>query len=305
MSETTPTPADYSPSVHRPSRRNALIIGALGVALLVALLFATTRNDQHSPATGASVDVGHIHGIGVDPADGVLYIGAHLGTFSVDADGTVVPVGSERNDTMAFTVTGPGRFLASGHPGPGSEQPVHLGLIQSRDAADSWDPVSLSGVADFHAIDVGPTGRTWAADSVRGLLLTSTNTVDWQKVGSGQFIDVAADPAGADTALITTGAGELRSVDAAGESASVPDSPALTFLDWMRDGSIVGLDPEGQVMVSTADLSTWEAVGQVPGQPTALDLAAEAWYAASTSGLYASTDSGTSWEPLFTYGSAQ
>lgn len=34
---------------------------------------------------------------------------------------------------------GPGRFLASGHPAPGTDQPAHLGVIESRDAAGSWE----------------------------------------------------------------------------------------------------------------------------------------------------------------------
>jgi photosystem II stability/assembly factor-like uncharacterized protein len=294
--------SDKSTPRSSPSRGAKAFIGAAGLGLVAALSIAAVRDDDHSPAAADGVEVGHIHGIGVDPADGQLYIGAHLGTFGVDDDGAVEPVGAVRNDTMAFTVTGPGRFLASGHPEPGSDQPVHLGLIESSDAATSWQPVSLAGLADFHAIDVGAEGRTWAADSARGLLLTSTDFAEWDVVARGSFIDVAVDPAGDDSALATTGAGELRSYDAAGEVVPVPGAPTLTFLDRSEQGWIVGLDPSGRVMVSTDDAGTWDGSGQVPGQPSALEVSEKGWYAASDRGLFFSDDSGSTWDPLFTYG---
>lgn len=303
-SKIVPTPPSPPPtsSVRLPSRRSALIIGTLGVALIVGLLFAATRGDRHPLGqTTAGVEVGHIHGIGIDPGSGRLYIGAHRGTFSVTPDGAVAPVGAVRNDTMAFTVTGPGRFLASGHPELGTDQPVHLGLIESRDAARTWDPVSLSGAADFHALDVGGGGRTWGVDSARQLLLSSNDGLVWGTVTRGQFIDVAADPAGEDIALATTGTGELRSYDPAGKSAGLPDTPPLTFIDWSERDLLVGLHPDGTVLVSTTTASSWETAGQVPGRPSALEVSDDAWYAASDQGLYLSTDDGKSWQALFTY----
>ncbi|WP_309650723.1 F510_1955 family glycosylhydrolase [Nocardioides sp.] len=288
-----------------PSPRSALIIAALAVALIAALLFALTRADRH-PAAQASggVEVGHIHGIGVDPADGQLYIGAHLGTFSVTGEGTVEPVGDVRNDTMAFTVAGPGRFLASGHPELGTDHPVHLGLIESRDAATTWEPVSLAGDADFHALDVATDGRTWGIDSARGLLLTSSDNRSWDTVAQGRFIDLAADPTGQDVTLATTGTGQLRFYDPAGTSTAVPGSPTLTFVDWAAPDLLVGLGPDGTVYTSTGTASEWQRAGRVPGQPSALEVTTTSWYAASDQGLFSSTTSGTSWEPVFTYGTA-
>lgn len=40
-------------------------------------------------------------------------------------------------DLMGFTVAGPDRFLASGHPGPGADLPEPLGLVESRDGGQS------------------------------------------------------------------------------------------------------------------------------------------------------------------------
>ncbi len=302
---TSPPPDPLSSSGRMSSPRSALVIATLGAALVAGLLFAVTRGDEHTaPQAAGGVEVGHIHGIGVDPADGQLYIGAHLGTFSVTPEGTVEPVGAVRNDTMAFTVTGPGRFLASGHPELGTDQPVHLGLIESRDAATTWEPVSLAGGADFHALDVATDGRTWGIDSARGLLLTSTDNRSWDTVANDQFIDLAADPTAQDVTLATTGTGQLRFYDPAGTSTAVPGSPTLTFIDWAAPDLLVGLGPDGTVYTSTGTASVWQPAGRVPGQPSALEVTTTGWYAASDQGLFSSTTSGTSWEPVFTYGTA-
>ena len=304
--DTTPTPTGPTASSARfPSRRSALVIAALGVAVITGLFFAVTRGDEHpAPQAAGGVQVGHIHGIGVDPGDGQLYVGAHLGTFRVTPQGTVTPVGAVRNDTMAFTVAGPGRFLASGHPEVGTDQPVHLGLIESRDAATTWEAMSLAGDADFHALDVSTGGRTWGVDSARGLLLTSTDNRAWDTVATGQFIDLAAAPTGQDVALVTTGTGQLRFYAPEGATTAVPDSPVLTFIDWASPDLVDGLGPDGTVFTSTGTASEWQRAGRVPGQPSALEVSDAGWYAASDQGLFSSASSGTTWKPVFTYGTA-
>ena len=58
-----------------------------------------------------------MHGLGIDPADGALFIATHTGLYRV-APGSdkARRVGSGFRDTMGFTVVGPNRFLQSGHP---------------------------------------------------------------------------------------------------------------------------------------------------------------------------------------------
>ncbi len=54
---------------------------------------------------------------------------------------------------MGFTVVGPDHFLGSGHPDGRDDLPPFLGLIESTDAARTWEPVSLLGEADFHVLE--------------------------------------------------------------------------------------------------------------------------------------------------------
>jgi len=212
-----------------PSLRAAWVIGAAGLILAAGLLLFAVIGNEHDPAQPAaqheSMDIGHVHGIGVDPADDDLYIGAHFGLFSIDEQGTVRLVGERRNDTMAFTVTGPNRFLASGHPAlTDNDQPVHLGLIESRDAGRSWQPVSLSGEADFHALEVRH-GRTWGVDSAGGRLLTSTDPAQWTVLTRRPLLDIAVEPRAANRALATTPSGKLVSFRTNGFRVAISQAP--------------------------------------------------------------------------------
>lgn len=307
---TRSTPRPFSPTQNSPApnRRTALIIGGAGLALIVAMLVWVARGDSHSNApeavdgVGGPVEVGHIHGIGVDPADGRLYIGAHQGVFAVGPDGALQPAGTERFDTMGFTVAGPGRFLASGHPQLDSDRPNHLGLFESGNTADTWASTSLAGEADFHALESTGT-RIWGADSVGARLLTSTDGLEWDVLAEGQFIDVAADPSNPERTLATDATGQLRAYTATGIEGGVPDAPVLTYLDWPTADELAGLAPDGTTLLSRDQGTTWQTRGTVPGNPSAfeIDVDGGAWYAASDAGLFTSTDDGTSWTPLFTY----
>lgn len=46
-----------------------------------AMLTLASRGEPNPPATGSSAApfIGHVHGLGVDPADQVLYVAAHGG----------------------------------------------------------------------------------------------------------------------------------------------------------------------------------------------------------------------------------
>lgn len=277
------------------NRHGAFIIGGALVLLALLSLGLLLRDHPSKRPELTPIGTGHIHGIGVDPADGAVYFGAHFGMFKVSESGDVVPVGRVRNDTMAFTVVGEKHFLASGHPDLTSDQPAHLGLIESTDAAQSWDTTALAGEADFHALEA-TAARTWGIDAVAGRLLTSTDRVSWTSIARGEFVDLAGDPTDADQVLVTTGDGQLRAhTDRRGFSAVLAGAPLLAFIDWPAPDELVGLAQDGGVALSMDGGATWNKVGQVPGQPTALEVTSGRWYAATDRGLFESTDGGGAW----------
>ena len=279
-----------------PARRGAvLIIGAATLLLVTLAVVAITepQSDDHSgTGTGRSggVTIGHVHGITADPslAEGVVLVGAHHGLFAVDPAGHATRVGANTADVMALTEAAPRQLLASGHPGePG--QPTNLGLITSRDGGHSWEPVSLRGAADFHALEHA-RARTWGIEATTGGLLTSAEEHTWKTVTgpvTGQpFIDLAVDPTDPDKVLVTTAAGQLMQITATGKVHRLDGAPPLGYLDWPAAETLVGVDSAGLVRRSTDGGQDWTELGRVTGMPTALSVIDDTWYVATGDGLF-------------------
>lgn len=107
----------------------------------------------------------HIHGLGIDPADGSLYAATHSGLDRIRGDGADI-VANRYQDTMGFTVVGRRHFMASGHPDLREDLPPLLGLLESRDAGRTWKKRSLLGEADFHTLRHAH-GQIWATTAHR------------------------------------------------------------------------------------------------------------------------------------------
>jgi hypothetical protein len=71
---------------------------------------------QHTPEVSDPGPI-HVHGLGINPADGALFVATHTGLFRAGpGERSAKRVVDRFQDTMGFTVTGPDRFLGSGHP---------------------------------------------------------------------------------------------------------------------------------------------------------------------------------------------
>lgn len=290
----------FCPRVSPPAStiKSARTIAVLGVT---ALAVAAGCSDSDSPSppgvpnAAEGTVLGHVHGLGVDPADRTLYVASHFGVFRVANDGTAERVADRWQDTMGFAIVGPGHFLASGHPDPRERLPSSLGLIESTDSGETWDAVSLLGDADLHAIE--PVGeRIYAYDSLTGSLITTANRRDWETITTQPLYDLAANPDAPETVYATTDRGVLVASTAGQEPVEVENSPTLTGMDWQPDGPLVGVGPDGTVMV-TEDPSTgqWREVGAIDGPAEAVDAVEGRWHAATESGVYESTDDGETW----------
>jgi hypothetical protein len=130
-------------------------------------------SSTRTTATSGTTDqVGHVHGLGVNPADDTLYVASHLGVYRMDDGKRPIRIADRYQDTMGFTVVGPDRFLASGHRDLREDLPSSLGLIYSTDAARSWTALSLQGQADFHILEPA-ADRLYANDGISSRLLTT------------------------------------------------------------------------------------------------------------------------------------
>lgn len=193
-------PETHAPRSTAAQRRLSLVLPWLLPVLFIAGVLAfTVRGGDEQDRTlepAPSNVMGHIHGLGVDDEEPTVYIGAHFGFFRASAGEAPERVGGTWHDTMAFLRVGAGDFLASGHPDLRSDLPVHLGLIGSTDEGQTWQPLSLSGEADFHALD--SVGR-WVVgyDSHRQRILASNDRKTWITIDEGPMLDVAIAPASA------------------------------------------------------------------------------------------------------------
>lgn len=265
-----------------------------GVLLPALLVLAGCRGSAPGPADhGDHVDLAHIHGLGINPADGELYAGSHHGVFRIPGKVEPEQVAGRTQDFMGFTIVGPDHFLASGHPGPDDTgQPPHLGLLESRDGAKTWQTRSLSGEVDFHALEA-KHDRVYGYDSQTGRLMVSGDEKNWDRRAQLPLADIAVSPDDPKVVLATTREGPARSADGGRTFTAIDGAPLLVLVDWPGKQRLVGVGPDGVVHTSADGGRTWTKGGQVPGQPAAMTTHGKAEvYVATEAGIHRSTDGG-------------
>lgn len=302
----------------RPRRRRAsfatVAVARLTAALAALALLAGCSDDQAPPAAERPVadnpvvaDPGpvHVHGLGVNPGDGALFLATHTGLFRLPEgeNEKAERVAGRYQDTMAFTIVGPDRFLGSGHPDGREDLPPYLGLIESRNAGASWRPLSLLGEVDFHLLETAgktvygfgsnferrePTflasddrGRTWAQRAApEPLLALAIDPLDSRRiVASGDSVNVSGD-----------GGRTWRTVGA---------KPGL--LAWPSPKRLYSVDERGVVAVSATGGRSWQATGSLGGAPAAFESAGrQRLLAALHDGtVKQSRDGGVTWRVRF------
>ncbi len=281
--------------------RRSPMLARLAVAVAVGVLASgcasnTDGGSSQHDEPGSSIqtaELEHIHGLGIDPADGMLYAGSHYGLFRVPDEGAPTRV-SPIQDFMGFTVAGPNRFLASGHPGEGQDGPSSVGLIESTDGGKSWQPLSLSGEADFHSLEV-VAETVFGLNSMTGAFMVSIDGRDWQTRSTAPIVDFAVNPTDTSEVVATSEQGPARSQDGGKTFQLLSGAPLLVLVDWATDGTLLGMAPDGAVHVSTDGGATWKARGRLAGAPEALHVQdADDVYVAAGGAVWESTDGGNS-----------
>jgi hypothetical protein len=287
------SPAPTADRQHHRGRRLGVVVAALLLLATAAVVVmrATSAGD------GARAPVlGHVHGLGVNPADGVVFAGSHYGLFRLSATQPPVRVADRVQDYMGFTVVGPNQFLASGHPAEGSLEPKSLGLIESTDAGNTWTSRSLAGRADFHALQARH-GRVYGYNAITGAFMVSTDLTNWETRATVPIADFAVSPTDPELILATTEQGLVRSTDGGRTFAASP-GPVLLLLSWVG-GALAGVTPDGRVQVSEDNGISWQLRGTADGAPEALEAVTRSeLYLAVKSAVLVSTDGGHTFSPL-------
>ena len=289
------------------SRPIRLVLAAVAAGAAALAGCSCAGDESAAPATTDDPGVSHVHGLGVRPGDDAIYAATHYGLFEIAADGKATRVADRYQDTMAFTVDGADRFLASGHPDFQDDElqmkgkPPHLGLIESRDKAKTWKAISLLGEADFHALSVvGETIYGYDATGDR-LMVSGDGGATWDTRASGIGMrGVAASPEGDELVLGVTPAGLEVSDDGGLTFEPLPESPPAVLVSWPTPDRLWSIDASGGVYRADSPTGPWTAAGQAPGEPQAFTATGDT-LAIAVSGLdgrtaiFVSRDGASTW----------
>jgi hypothetical protein len=259
---------------------------------------AATHPTEPLPPVEVETGVVHVHGLGVDPADGALFAATHTGLFRIPEQGPATRVANRAQDTMGFSVVGPGRFIGSGHPDFREDdvRPPLLGLIESDDAGQTWERVSLHGEADFHAL-VAAHHLVYGYDSTSGTFMVTADREEWDRRSRVPLRDFAVDPADPDGIVATTEQGPAASSDGGRTWTSLDGAPPLVVLAWTARAGLHGVAVDGTVHRSGDSGRTWSQTGSAGGPPEAVALddrdgGAALYVAVEGKGIVVSRDGG-------------
>jgi hypothetical protein len=281
-------------------------LGALGLIAAVGLLWQSRGGEEtFSGVPAADPGPVHVHGLGVNPADGALYIATHTGLYRVERDERKAErVGERYQDTMGFTIVGPNRFLGSGHPDINEAReknlPSLLGLIESTDLGESWQPISLSGEADFHVLRFAGE-RVYGYDASNDRLLVSGDRGrTWTELEKpGPIVDLTVDPSNARRIVVASSGGLeeglFESRDGGDSWRRVSEVAGL--LAWPTPRRLFHVVGGGQVFTSRDGGASLEHRGEIGGQPASLlaERANDVYVALHDGTIKRSTDGGSTW----------
>ncbi|MFC5381573.1 hypothetical protein [Aquipuribacter nitratireducens] len=273
----------------RPTTRVAVAACAL------VLLVGCAGGEDGGTASDLDPGMLHVHGLGVDPVDGTVLAATHTGLFRVDGDSpdvSVERVADRWHDLMGFAVDGE-RLLASGHPDAREDLPVHLGLVASDDGGATWQPVSLTGDADLHAL-AARDDQVVGWDATTSVLRRSDDGGrTWQELGGVPEVSSVALLADGTPVVVSAGRVQrLEGVDLVPFDPPAPDraqhvavpaggSPVLVT----GAGEVARLDPDG-----------WAVTGDLGAPATAVAAVSDTdLLAATEEHVLSSTDGGRTW----------
>lgn len=286
------------PSASRRRRRALLATSVVAAVSLTSAACTDSSGEAHEAAEHADDPAfGHIHGVALDPDGDRVLLATHEGLFEVGEDGDTTHIGPDI-DLMGFAVRGPGRFVASGHPGPDVDLPQPIGLIESTDGGHTWQVLSRQGRSDFHALTVGEAGVL----GYDGSLVRSADSQEWEELTiPAQPATLAASPNGR-SVLATTQQGLLESPDGGTTWSPVDGAPLLQVLDWADAFTVVGVDPSGQVWTSADAAATWREGPRLGAAPQAITATLQrgSWriLVATTAALLESVDGGRTFDVI-------
>lgn len=287
-------------------------VASSATVLALSLVGCSDDGAGTEDAEDAPEGMVHVHGLGVNPADGSVRVASHYGAFVLDEDGDAARTGPVQ-DLMGFAVAGEDHFLASGHPGgpmlsDGAANP--LGLVESVDGGATWTNLSLAGEADFHALTFAhDTIYGWSASAAA--LMVSTDGREWEtRAEDISLASLAVDPDDPDRLVaVVMPASQIgephleESTDGGRTWTEVPAPAGAVWLSWDANSGLWAADVEGGIHNTADPAQEWEHTGTLNDPPQALLAQDGTVYAATVdpdgmTAVLASEDGGD-WDTLY------
>jgi photosystem II stability/assembly factor-like uncharacterized protein len=286
---------------HRRGRVSRLLASGIVMIMVVggcspgASQSASVSRSPHAAMPHGALPSLHVHGVARDPGDGGVYLATHDGLFRIAEGREATRVGPVI-DLMGFAVAGPGHFYASGHPGPGVNLPDPVGLIESRDAGQTWTALSRQGQSDFHALAFS-SGGVVGFDGEQ--LAATRDGRTWRQLTAPVAPHAVAVSSDGAVVLVTSVSGLVRSADQGVTWQQVQAPLPLQLVTWVDAKHAVGVAPDGRIAVSADAAVSWQVRGSVGAAPHALGAHAVSSggfevLAVTGAGLLRSVDSGVS-----------
>ena len=285
-------------SVHAGSPRLRLI------TLISSALLIAGCGSSGTEFVARAGDLGHIHDLVLED-DGTLLAASHTGLFRIEGVDRAVLVGEERHDLMAMTSDASG-LIASGHPDLRLEEyrvedrPPFLGLARSENGGESWDVVGLLGEADFHALTATDAGL-FAADT-SGVIWHLDDAGQWNELGAVEARDLAVDPDDPTRQVAPDyDEGIWASDDGAVTWTRVAGAPPVIEVDWLSDGSLLGVTETGELWRADEPEGPWSQVAAGPADVETLyaDPTGSWWITVRGGAIHQSSDGGETWDRIY------
>jgi len=244
----------------RPRAAVPAIAAGAALLLLAGCGSSDSPTPPGAPNAAAETALGHVHGLGVDPGDGTLYVASHFGVFRVADESTD---GAETWDTVSLL----------GEADLHAIEPVGdriyaydatSGSLVSTTDRKNWTTISTQPLYDLAANPTDP--NTIYATTDRGILVRSTNKQEPQPVpGAPTLTAIDWQPDGPLVGIAADGTVMTSSDTTQWQEPGRLDGPAQA-LD-AADGRWHAATKSG-VYESTDGGKTWQALVSTPIDPT-------------------------------------
>lgn len=277
-------------SKKKTSAKTIVIAAIIAVIAIGAISAYLAQPSDNTPKTNKDSLVGpwsDVHGVGVFTvgSDDSLYLATHQGLFKKNADSGWIPVGSDRDDLMGFTVgNSEGVMYSSGHP---PSMGGNLGFRKSTDGGITWQTISNveDRPVDFHAMTASKADENVLYGSPGGgvsLYMTTDEGRTWNTIGiPDRIISLAAHPSDRNIVYAGTISG-LFSSNNQGKDWNLINTEllngAVTGVGFADENTVYAFvssqQGNGYIVKSTDGGNTWAKTGQISGVKAVFNFAA-------------------------------